>query len=229
MPGHENEGCNGIRRTAVVHTGRHVSLHAVTYVDFEGNAHVHEFASRRGTARNDSVVTVETLGRVADGVIVLAMTEDKNKILVTREFRPATGGFIYGLPSGLIDPGETPEQAARRELLEETGVVAGEIVLPMPAGFPNASMSDSSSFLAVCSVPEDASLKPRLTPHEYIEPMLVTPAELRLLLAKNPASAVLQAVTVMFALVGNEKKKGPPHAEIRKNRRPIGHCPRADR
>lgn len=207
MPGHENKGCNGIRRTAVVHTGRHVSLHAVTYVDFEGNAHVHEFASRRGTAHNDSVVTVETLGRVADGVIVLAMTEDKNKILVTREFRPATGGFIYGLPSGLIDPGETPEQAARRELLEETGVVAGEIVLPMPAGFPNASMSDSSSFLAVCSVPEDADLKPRLTPHECIEPMLVTPAELRRLLAQNPASAVLQAVTVMFALVGNEKKE----------------------
>lgn len=208
MSGHENEGCGGILRTAVVHTGKYVSLHAVAYEDFEGNTQVHEFASRRGTAHNDSVVTVGTLGRVADGVIVLAMTEDKNKILVTREFRPAAGGFIYGLPSGLIDPGETPEQAARRELLEETGAVAGEIVLPMPAGFPNASMSDSSSFLAVCSIPEDAELKPRLTPHEHIEPMLVTPAELRLLLAGSPASSVLQAVTVMLALLGKNRTEG---------------------
>jgi predicted NUDIX family NTP pyrophosphohydrolase len=34
----------------------------------------------------------------------------------------------WGIPKGLIDPGESPEQTARRETLEETGVVAGELV-----------------------------------------------------------------------------------------------------
>jgi len=34
----------------------------------------------------------------------------------------------WGIPKGLVDPGENPEQTARRETLEETGVVAGEVV-----------------------------------------------------------------------------------------------------
>ena len=33
----------------------------------------------------------------------------------------------WGIPKGLVDPGETPEQTARRETLEETGVVAGAL------------------------------------------------------------------------------------------------------
>jgi predicted NUDIX family NTP pyrophosphohydrolase len=34
----------------------------------------------------------------------------------------------WGIPKGLVDAGEKPEQTARRETLEETGVVAGELV-----------------------------------------------------------------------------------------------------
>ncbi len=58
--------------------------------------------------------------RSADTVAVLALTEE-DEVLLVREYRPGPEELLYELPGGIVDEGETPEQAARRELLEETG------------------------------------------------------------------------------------------------------------
>lgn len=55
-----------------------------------------------------------------DGVVVLALTEASEVILI-KQFRPAIRQFTLEFPSGFVDHGETPSQAAERELLEETG------------------------------------------------------------------------------------------------------------
>lgn len=55
-----------------------------------------------------------------DYVTVVAVTED-SRLLLVRQFRPAVGRTTLELPSGHVDEGETPEQAALRELVEETG------------------------------------------------------------------------------------------------------------
>jgi len=55
-----------------------------------------------------------------DFVVVVAVTE-QGQILLVRQFRVAAATITLELPAGHVDPGETPEQAARRELLEETG------------------------------------------------------------------------------------------------------------
>lgn len=49
------------------------------------------------------------------------------KVLLIRQFRHAADGYIWEVPAGRIDPGETPEQCAARELKEETGMVAGTL------------------------------------------------------------------------------------------------------
>lgn len=55
-----------------------------------------------------------------DGLIILSLTPAEEIILI-RQYRPALKQFTLELPCGAIDPGETPLEAARRELYEETG------------------------------------------------------------------------------------------------------------
>jgi ADP-ribose pyrophosphatase len=64
--------------------------------------------------------------RPRDYVSVVATTTEGDLLLV-RQYRPAIDRVTLELPSGLLDPGETPENTARRELHEETGYVAGAV------------------------------------------------------------------------------------------------------
>jgi ADP-ribose pyrophosphatase len=63
-----------------------------------------------------------------DYVSVIALTPTRDLLLV-RQHRPVVGRETLELPSGHVDPGERPEAAARRELLEETGFEAPELEL----------------------------------------------------------------------------------------------------
>jgi ADP-ribose pyrophosphatase len=48
-------------------------------------------------------------------------------ITMIRQFRYATGGWLLEVPAGKLDPGEAPEDCARRETREEAGVLAGRL------------------------------------------------------------------------------------------------------
>src|SRR5262245_38172160 len=61
-----------------------------------------------------------------DWIVAAARTPD-GRIPIVRQFRPAVEQYTWELPSGLIDPGEDPETACRRELLEEAGLRAERI------------------------------------------------------------------------------------------------------
>lgn len=59
-------------------------------------------------------------------VVVLPVLAD-GRILLVRQYRHATGGFLWELVAGGIGHGEPPAAAARRELAEETGYVARRV------------------------------------------------------------------------------------------------------
>ena len=84
-----------------------------------------------------------------DWVNIIAITRD-GKMVLERQYRHALGNTCYELPCGVIEKGETPLEAAKRELLEETGFAGGEwkewmTLSPNPATSTNLA----HSFLAV--------------------------------------------------------------------------------
>src|SRR5262249_30065448 len=66
--------------------------------------------------------------RTADYVTVIARTPEGAWLLV-RQYRPAVEMMTLEFPSGHVDPGQTPEEAAYRELAEETGYRASRLDL----------------------------------------------------------------------------------------------------
>ncbi|MGM0577831.1 MAG: NUDIX hydrolase [Myxococcota bacterium] len=63
-----------------------------------------------------------------DWVNVVALTPDRRVVLI-EQFRHGTEEITLEIPGGLVDPGEAPAEAARRELREETGYGGAEPVL----------------------------------------------------------------------------------------------------
>jgi len=55
------------------------------------------------------------------GSAVMLPFDEKKRVLLVRQYRLPARRFLWELPAGRLDPGETPLKAARRELEEETG------------------------------------------------------------------------------------------------------------
>jgi ADP-ribose pyrophosphatase len=55
------------------------------------------------------------------GSAVMMAVDEKERILLVRQYRLPADRYLWELPAGRLDPGETPLTGARRELIEETG------------------------------------------------------------------------------------------------------------
>ncbi len=63
------------------------------------------------------------------------------RILLVRQYRAAAGRETLEIPAGKLDPGETPEESIRRELVEETGFKAGKLT-HLRSYYPSMGISD---------------------------------------------------------------------------------------
>ncbi|MBA3344670.1 MAG: NUDIX hydrolase [Gemmatimonadales bacterium] len=86
----------------------------------------------RDTVRfpNGSTGTLEMLRHPGAAAVVPFLDDpaaEDPRVLLIRQFRHAADDFIWEVPAGRLDPGESPEGCARRELEEETGMRADRV------------------------------------------------------------------------------------------------------
>ncbi len=92
-------------------------------VIFPGRA----FTIRRDTLRlPDGHETRLDIVEHVGSVVIIPMDEDGN-LLFVRQYRHAAGLDLLELPAGTLNEGESPEECARREIREETGMAAGKM------------------------------------------------------------------------------------------------------
>jgi ADP-ribose pyrophosphatase len=101
-----------------------------------------------------------------DAAIIFPLTKE-GKVILVRQFRPPLKRMELGLPAGLIEPGEKPEAAARRELLEETGYAGGEWE-PLGSLASSPSLKDNWAYLFLARDVEETSA-PDPDEHELVE------------------------------------------------------------
>lgn len=63
------------------------------------------------------------------------------RVLLIRQYRYASDGYLYEIPAGRLDPGELPSECALRELREETGYSAAEVI-PLTTFFTTPGFTD---------------------------------------------------------------------------------------
>lgn len=167
--------------------GHFITRYDVEYETADGQKKVYEMISRSGNISNYE----ELHGKMADAVVIIATDETGERILVNKEFRLAVGDWVYNFPAGLIDPGEVPQQSARRELREETGLELYLIEDMIGTSYSAVGFSNETN---VCIVGRArGEFKPSTSNVEEIEPGWYTKAEMRELLKKYKFAARTQA------------------------------------
>lgn len=139
--------------------------------------------------------------RGPDYTAVVAITPD-SRILAVRQYRPAVEDFTIELPSGNIDAGETPEECARRELLEETGYQA-DVLESLGPMFPDVGRLGTRAwfFLAPCARRVDG-----WTPEPGVEVLSYSMPELAAAIREGTFNHALHVATLVPALLRGKLK-----------------------
>ena len=139
-----------------------------------------------------------------DAAIIFPLTGEGEVVLV-RQYRPPLERMELGLPAGLVEEGEKPEAAARRELLEETGFSGGEWE-PLGSLASSPSLKDNWAYLFLARGVEEMA-PPDPDEHELVEVVRVSVGDLPGLVRGGQIVSSSGVAAIMLAL--ERLREGP--------------------
>lgn len=175
-----------------IHDGHFIHRYDITYELEDGTDKTYEMISRSPDARTLKDLQPEQ----ADAVVLMIHDEKKEKLLLSREFRLAVGKWVMNFPAGLIEPGETPKESARRELKEETGLDLTVIEQIMPLSYSAIGFSNETN-IAVCGTATGEFHK-STSAAEEIQAAWYTKEEVAKLLQTEPFASRTQTYCYMW-------------------------------
>lgn len=148
-----------------------LNLYDVAYVDKKGHQRSWQVVSRHQEPKCIS-------GRfdMPDAVLMIPFHKKEKSLVVLKEYRVSLASSQYEFPAGLIDPKESIEEAAKRELMEETGLTLTRITQASPPLYNTAGLTDESVALVFCECEGVPSTKQNQGT-EFIEVCLLSPQE----------------------------------------------------
>jgi len=132
-----------------------------------------------------------------DWVSIAAVTTDGNIVLV-QQYRHGINEVTLETAGGIVDEGETPELAARRELREETGYASKEFE-SLGWVHPNPAVQNNRCHLFLARRAETAGA-PAPDEDEHIEPLVLPVSDVRKALDEGAVGHALAVVTLERAL-----------------------------
>jgi 8-oxo-dGTP pyrophosphatase MutT (NUDIX family) len=131
-------------------------------------------------------------------VNAVAITED-GKVLMVNQYRHAAGIVSLEIPGGVIDDGETAQQAVRRELLEETGYQFDDFEL-LCVVYANPSTADNHTSCYLARGGKKVQDQ-HLEAQEEIVVQTFTIPEVKQLLAENKIAQALHCTGLFYAFM----------------------------
>ncbi|MDR1871126.1 MAG: NUDIX hydrolase [Deltaproteobacteria bacterium] len=167
------------------------------------NSKVFDVMSRRCLSPKDGKEKKFMAIKAPEWANTLALTP-KREVILCRQFRYGSREFSLELPGGAVDKGQTPEEAAIRELTEETGFV-GQNFRHLCSLRPNPALFDNWIHTYVC----DGAVKSGQThfdENEAIEDILIPIADLPSFILDGKIDHALMVAAISLFLV----KEGLP-------------------
>ena len=132
------ERISGIKKQT---DNRYLNLYELDATFRDGSKAPYYVASRR---KNVEQLKATTHDNQADGVILYGVYgEEKDKVVLIRQYRYPIDGYVYEFPAGLVEPGEDMLKAGAREMFEETGLNFAPVQTARPF-FTSIGMTDES-------------------------------------------------------------------------------------